>query len=515
MKRATWMIGLLVGACAIVPTIASARGFGVEVWTDRGNDAVYQPGDVMQLRVRATDDSYLLVYEIDAEGYVRVLFPYEGSNGLVDGRRTYHVPADDANVELVVQKSTGQGYVVALASHQPFVNLPWYLRPYNEQADEVGYVNQPNDDEDGVADDGRIVGDPYVAMERIRRTVLRDPAADDEFATAYTSYYVHEQVRYPRYICYDCHRPNRWAWWDGFDPYYTHCSVVDFRVNWSWNWGPTCWNGFVPYYVYVMRNDCPPRWRYSGPWLSSWDGWNRWNQLWGGPLSRHKSPPPPGYVPPSKYANWRGGATSPPPGFLVTNNTKWRNIPGGIAVGRGSEVPREPGSGRIGAQRPGVFREPVRQAPPDEDRPRQIGEERRPSARPMPAERPRDEGGRGETPRIERRYERPAPQGQPREESPRMERRGEERPAPASRPREEAPRVERRPEERPAPASPPREERAPREERPQRNDPPRQERAPREERPQRNDPPQQEARHDSPARPDARGEGHARSRGEP
>ncbi len=503
MKRATWMIGLLMGALAIVPTTASARGFGVELWTDRGNEAIYEPGDVMQLRVRTTEDSYLLAYEIDAEGYVRVLFPYEGSNGLVEARRTYHIPADDADLELVVQKSTGEGYVVAIASHQPFDHLPWYLRPYNAQADEVGYVNQP-DDQDGVTEDGRIVGDPFVAMERIRRDVLRDPGSADEFATAYTAYYVHEKVRYPRYICYDCHRPNRWAWWDGFDPYYTHCSVVDFRVNWSWGWGPTCWNGFVPYYVYVVRNDCPPRWRYDGPWLSSWDGWNRWCQIWGGPLTRYRTPPPRSYVPPSKYANWRGGTASPPPGFLVTNNTKWRNIPGGIAVGRGTrETPRDPAPGRVGAQRPGVFREPVRQAPPDGDRPRRVGDERRPVARPMPAERPREEGSGGDAPRIERRYERPAPEAPPREESPRIERR--ERPAPANPPREESPRVERPREERPAPASPPREERQPR-----------QERAPREERPQRNDPPQQRERHDSSARPDAqRGGGHGRSRGEP
>ena len=241
MKRSAWLFGLLLGACAVVPAIASARGFGVELWTDRGNEAVYQPGDALQLRVRATDDAYLLVYEIDAEGYVHVLFPYEGSEQRVDARRTYHVPADDANLERVVEKSTGEAYVVALASHQPFDHLPWYLRPYNAQADEVGYVNRPNEDtdEEGVTEDGRIVGDPQVAIERIRRDVLRDPADTDDFATAYTTYYVHEQVRYPRYICYDCHRPNHWAWWDGFDPYYSHCSVVDFRVNWSWGWGPT------------------------------------------------------------------------------------------------------------------------------------------------------------------------------------------------------------------------------------------------------------------------------------
>ena len=41
--------------------------------------------------------------------------------------------------------------------------------------------------------EGRIVGDPFVAMERIRRRVLSDPDNDEAFATAYTSYYIHER----------------------------------------------------------------------------------------------------------------------------------------------------------------------------------------------------------------------------------------------------------------------------------------------------------------------------------
>ena len=84
-----------------------------------------------------------------------------------------------------------------------------------------------------------------------------DPNDRDDFATTYTSYYVHERVRYPRYMCYDCHRPGYWQWWDGFDPYYSTCSVFDFRVNWGWAWGPTYWFNAVPYYVYIVRHDCP------------------------------------------------------------------------------------------------------------------------------------------------------------------------------------------------------------------------------------------------------------------
>src|SRR5258706_6033714 len=116
MKRAAgWMSALLVGL-VLAPAPGLARGLGIELWTDRGSDAVYQPGDVIQIKTRANDDAYLLVYEIDSEGYVRVLYPFQGSNGFVEGRTTYHVPPDNSGVDLVVEQPTGQGYLVAIAS---------------------------------------------------------------------------------------------------------------------------------------------------------------------------------------------------------------------------------------------------------------------------------------------------------------------------------------------------------------------------------------------------------------
>ena len=43
----------------------------------------------------------------------------------------------------------------------------------------------------------------------IRRRVLADPQDPDAFGTSYATYYVHNEVRYPRYLCYDCHRSLR------------------------------------------------------------------------------------------------------------------------------------------------------------------------------------------------------------------------------------------------------------------------------------------------------------------
>lgn len=453
--RFGWLGLAAVSLLAASPVLA--RPLSVEIWTDRGDDAVYHPGEAMQVKARTNDDAYLLVYEIDSNGRITVLYPYRRNAGPVEAKRTYRLPPENANYELAVESETGEGFLVAIASRTPFRDLPWYLRPVDPQAETIGYDDERADDEEGFDADGKVVGDPMVAMERIRRRVLGRPSDTDAFATSYTQYYVGHEVRYPRYVCNDCHRPNHYAFWDGFDPYYAQCSVVDFRVNWNWAWGPTCWNGYVPYYYYVVRPGCPPayrRWYDDHSRWSSWDGWNRWNNLWGGSLTRHKSPPPPGYIPPTPKGGWAGGA--PPPGYMTT--TFKRDGAGGyLPVGHNQRV----GDG-------GNVRTP--------------GEWRTPSGRPSGGEVP----GRVPVTRVPASEQ---PSGRPwreptvRPEPPRYSPPGDEGSAPSQRPREQ---VHRDP---------------PRQEPPQqdtggdrwRSAPPRE--------PARQDPPRQESRHENPPPP--------------
>ena len=86
MNGRRWSALAVLGLLVMAPAAAGARGLDVDVRTDRGDDAVYQPGDALEVRARASDDAYLLVYEIDAEGSVRLLYPYRGGSGFVEGR---------------------------------------------------------------------------------------------------------------------------------------------------------------------------------------------------------------------------------------------------------------------------------------------------------------------------------------------------------------------------------------------------------------------------------------------
>jgi hypothetical protein len=362
MLRRTLLASALIGA-SLVPSPATARIAGVEVWTDRGHESVYQPGDGMRIQVRPSSDAYLLLYEIDAEGLVHVLFPVESGPGWVAGGVTHKFPSDESGLELVVQDPVGQAYLVAIASERPFRELPWYLQPADPFS-ELATLYGEADDEAGVTADGRIVGDPFVAMERIRRRVLSVPDDLDGFATSYTSYFVGTEVHYPRYVCYDCHRPGRWEWWDGFDPYYVACPVFGVRVNADWVWGPAYWVGAVPYFVYYYQPDCPPTWYDpEAAYWSSWDGWRRWTTLWGPKsLTRYKGPPPPGYEAPQPRMK-PGFGTGPNVGALPAHKPSGRTPPGYVA-GNDIAARRKPAvTGRGGAARPGEIVIPTPRMP--------------------------------------------------------------------------------------------------------------------------------------------------------
>ncbi len=484
LRRAARLLSI---ACLSLPGAALASSLSVDVWSDRGDGSVYRPDESIEIGVRANDDAFMLVYEIDSEGYVHVLYPHEQRTPFVEGRTTLRLPEGDAE-RLAVQGPVGEGYIVAIASREPFRTLPWYLRPYDPQAEELGYHGGPGDESDldgksrpprdsegetGVTAEGRIVGDPFVGMERIRRAVLGHADDGQSFATAYTSYYVHQAVRYPRYLCYDCHRPGYWSWWSGFDPYYATCSAFDFRVNASWWWGPTYWFGAVPHYVFVYRDHCPPRYAPSAGYpryWSSWDGWQRWRRLWGGPLRRTKSAPPPGYIAPDKFDRAAGatGDRRTPPGFMANAHGWDDRGTGGFRRDRNAtpDTRRERGANGNGGLRderrrvaPSPGRTPANVDPRDRDG---AGSGDRPAreTRERPSEPRRDaggnwgpggSGGNGSPRREEPRREEPrreAPRRiEPRHEEPRREepRREEQRERKADREGE----VSRTPDPRP------------------------------------------------------------------
>ena len=222
------------------------------------------------------------------------------ARGFVEGRRTLQPARGVEDVELVVEGPVGEGYIVAHRlprSRSPTAVVPAPVRPAGRGA---GLLRAPDEKATRTRTSPRTAASSAIRSSRWSASAAgssTDPDDRETFATAYTSYYVHEPVRYPRYLCYDCHRPGQWAWWDGFDPYYTTCSVVRLPRQLGLVLGPEL---LVRLRALLLLR-LPPRLpaalpavrRHRGRLVLVVGRLGALEPLWGGPLRRYKSPPPP------------------------------------------------------------------------------------------------------------------------------------------------------------------------------------------------------------------------------
>ncbi len=235
----------------------------VEIWTDRGDAGTYREGEAIEVYMRAAHDCYVIVYEIDTDGYLRVLYPYECyDDGYVTGGRIYGI-GRGGHRRFYVTGPRGVEYIHVVASLKPFRQLYWHgCHGYDDYVRDVTW--RGFSDYWGCALPPRIYGDPYIAMQSIDEFICLDALEAELVYADFTYFYVHERVPYPRYVCYDCH---------GFDmryrPYVHACTgftitFVDcdpcFRP-WSWWWWCTprrvyCGPRFVCYCRTSSRHSC-------------------------------------------------------------------------------------------------------------------------------------------------------------------------------------------------------------------------------------------------------------------
>lgn len=280
MKRARFLsavlaLALLSGGPAFaleqVPSGAAAGPkLTVDVWINKEEGGVYRPGESMRVFFRTSADAYVLVYNIDTDGYIHLVYPYGPADpSRVEGGRTYIIPARHDPYELVADGPPGMEFVVAVASRLPFQNLPWYLASGPSGAEAA---RGEADDEE--LESGVIVGDPYVGMERINRRII-PPAAETDSDAGDIYFYIERRVEYPRYVCADCHYPSF-----AFDPYLGVCPVVDIRIDATWvRYASPHLRVVRPRYYYWVRPGAPDRYR-------AWK--ERWSSVDGRPALRSR-----------------------------------------------------------------------------------------------------------------------------------------------------------------------------------------------------------------------------------
>jgi len=180
----------------------------VSVWTDNGDDP-YQTGRDARVFVRSDRDAYVTIFRVDTDGRVRVLFPRDPwEDNFVRGGREFEVEATRDGDAFYVDDYPGVGYVFAVASPDPF---------------DYDAITTGDHWDYRVVADGRVRGDPYVALTDLAQRIVRENDSDWDYDLV--PYYVERHYDYPRFLCYDCHSYASYPTWD---PYASSC--VRFRI---------------------------------------------------------------------------------------------------------------------------------------------------------------------------------------------------------------------------------------------------------------------------------------------
>jgi hypothetical protein len=180
----------------------------IEVWSNHG-DAVYTRSQGVRVYFRADQDGFVTLFRVDTDGRVRVLFPRDPwEDNFVRGGREYEALGSSSHNAFFVDDYPGVGYLFAVVAADPF----------DYRAIESG----DHWDYRAIAD-GRVRGDPYVALTDLAERIVPEGYADWDYDIA--PYHVERHYDYPRFLCYDCHAYASYTYWD---PYWRSC--VRFRI---------------------------------------------------------------------------------------------------------------------------------------------------------------------------------------------------------------------------------------------------------------------------------------------
>lgn len=102
------------------------RDLQVWIWPDRGEGATYFPGETIYMNVEASRDCFLILYNIDTRGHLRILFPYDPwDDNFVRAGEVVTFPRSWDPYSWTVDGPEGTEYVQAIASEFPISPPEW------------------------------------------------------------------------------------------------------------------------------------------------------------------------------------------------------------------------------------------------------------------------------------------------------------------------------------------------------------------------------------------------------
>ncbi len=170
-----------------------------------GKGAVFKSGRDVNLTFQTSRDAYVIIYNVDSEGFVNLLFPADGRLRKVRGREVHFLPEKNSGLRWRVGGKTGIEYIQALA----------VTDRDDIREDELYFLAHNREDERF-----RIDMDPFLAFNMINEEILVDTDRN-QTASDYTYFYINRKVDYPRFLCASCHGHDEFA-----NPYAEDCKEI-------------------------------------------------------------------------------------------------------------------------------------------------------------------------------------------------------------------------------------------------------------------------------------------------
>jgi len=206
MHLMKWQILTAIAAAILVtaPTAGAVSydqgtnytGGGVMIRMNVPMGTVLNAGEELAFKFQTLDDAFVIVFNIDTDGYVHLLHPEQGLS-MAAAKRTYDVP-EGRNSSLIVSGETGIEFVFALS----VPDRDWV------DEDELEYLFALDAEASGEMSRTpyRIDGDPFLAANIIAAELVRGISRRPGVFLDFTYFYINERVAYPCYLCGECDR---------------------------------------------------------------------------------------------------------------------------------------------------------------------------------------------------------------------------------------------------------------------------------------------------------------------
>lgn len=132
MKK-VWIFFLFASILLTILSAHEKNPFALDISVDKGDDATYYDEEYIYIYFKVTKDAYVVIYNIDTEGNIKLLYPEPKDKGLIEENLTYQIPRKDDEYYLRVNGPPGDEFICGVASKSP-LNIPSVLYSDNKES---------------------------------------------------------------------------------------------------------------------------------------------------------------------------------------------------------------------------------------------------------------------------------------------------------------------------------------------------------------------------------------------